>query len=77
MNKKYDPSFDEALLEHFDDMGYHHSYQVTLNRMRAQGYEPRGRAAPWAAPRAAPRAAPWAAPRAPQERHPTGSREDE
>lgn len=47
MNRKpYNPSFDEALLEHYDNIGSHYDYQRTIERMRAHGYEPRGPGAP-------------------------------
>lgn len=38
--------FDEALLEHYDDLGSMADYQATLERMRRNGYEPRGPGAP-------------------------------
>lgn len=44
--KNYDPGLDEALLEHYDDIFDYRGYQNTLDRMRRNGYEPRGPAAP-------------------------------
>lgn len=38
--------FDEALLEHYDELGLHGEYQATLRRMRQNGYEPKGTGAP-------------------------------
>lgn len=38
--------FEEALLEHYWRAGDDAGYARTLERMRAVGYEPRGRAAP-------------------------------
>ncbi len=38
--------FDEALLEHYDDLNDWVNYQRTLERMRRNGYEPQGRGAP-------------------------------
>lgn len=37
-----DREFDEALLEHYDDLGDHASYNTVLNRMRQNNHEPEG-----------------------------------
>jgi hypothetical protein len=43
---KNQASFDEALLEHYDDLMDHQNYQTVLDRMRKNGYEPTGEGAP-------------------------------
>jgi hypothetical protein len=45
-NRPYNPSMDEALLAHYDEIGSHSDYRRTLERMRAHGYEPSGPGAP-------------------------------
>ena len=39
--------FDEALLEHYDEIGDFAGYQETLKRMRQHGYIPSGPGAPF------------------------------
>lgn len=45
-DEEYDPKFDEALLEHYDDLGDFTGYRNVIERMRQHGYEPRGPGAP-------------------------------
>lgn len=42
----YSPELDEAWLEHFDNNMDHVGYRETLERMRANGHEPKGEGAP-------------------------------
>ena len=45
-HEEYDPSFDEALLAHYDDNMDYTGYAATLERMRRNGCHPCGPGAP-------------------------------